>query len=57
MFLLRIILTVTDLLTMAALAYFLQPLRWERSKDRASIVGFWYMLGTIFLTVVVMWVR
>ena len=31
------------------LLYFLAPLRWDREHERASIIGFSFMVGTIAL--------
>lgn len=47
MFILRIIVTILNILLLAALLYFTRDLDWSNESDRSSIVGFALMMLVI----------
>ena len=50
--LLKSITIVLDVVMFVVLLYFASGLRWRKEQDRASIVGFGIMIGTVVLSVV-----
>lgn len=50
--LLKSITIVLNVVMFVVLLYFASGLRWSREQDRASIVGFGIMIGTVVLSVV-----
>ena len=47
-----VIAIVLDVVMFVVLLYFASGLRWSKEQDRASIVGFGIMIGTVLLSVV-----
>ena len=47
MFILRIIVTILNILLLAALLYFTRDLDWSNEADRSSIIGFGMMMGIV----------
>ena len=50
--LLKSITIVLNVVMFVVLLYFASGLRWSKEQDRASIVGFGIMIGTVVLSVV-----
>ena len=48
--------SISDIILFACIGYFMRGLRWENEKERASIVGFNWMMITIAASVVCLWV-
>ena len=50
------IITISDIVMFICMAYFAQGLRWREEKDRASIIGFTWMMVTIVLSGCFLWI-
>lgn len=49
MIVLKTIAITLDVIFTLIIAYFLVPLKWEYESERASIIGFWWMIATFIL--------
>lgn len=56
MTIIKILLTILTLAIVMILAYFLQPLRWEKEDSRPSIIGFAFMIWVLLMDAVLIWV-
>ena len=46
---LKTIAIILDIIFTLVIVYFLVPLKWEYEEERASIIGFWWMIITFVL--------
>ena len=49
MIVLKTIAIALDVIFTLIIVYFLVPLQWEHQSERASIMGFWWMIATFIL--------
>lgn len=56
MYTVKIITTIFNILFAFIIFYFKKNLRWKRESDKASIIGFWMMIGLYALNIICMWV-
>ena len=52
---LKIIVSISDVLLFGVLVYFVKPLRWGNERERSSIIGFWWMMVTVCLSIGCIW--
>lgn len=53
---LRYIISISSVIMLIVIAYFMRGLSWNTEKDRASIVGFTWMMITIVGSAILMWI-